>query len=634
MNARPNTFGSAIADVAAELLGDPNRQLSSATEWRFGSNGSLSVNLAKGTWYDHEAKEGGGVLDLVARQCGLDKRAAAQWLSDRGLIDTAQPRREIARYSYRDELGCHLFDVVRFDPKDFRQQAANGAWSLKGVRRVLYRLPELLEKSAELVLIAEGEKDVDRLIALGFAATCNSGGAGKWADAYSQSLAGRRCIVIPDNDDAGRDHAKSVVKSLRNAGATASTLYLENLPPKGDVCDWLASGKTKEDLQAAILTASDDVASDPDTITATPFVWRDPLSIPPRPWVYGRHMIRKQVSVTVAPGGVGKSSLTLVEALAMVTGRQLLGEWVTATPVRAWVYNLEDPRDEMDRRVIAAMMHHRIAADDVADRLFIDTGRERALCTAVEVQGSVTIVKPEMDALAAEITRRGIDVLIVDPFVSSHRVSENASGAIDTVAKEWARLADRCNCAVELVHHTRKTNGTEATSEDGRGSSALLAAARSGRVLNKMNDEMKDSAGVKADLATYFGIDRDKANLAPAGNRTWVRMASVDLGQGDSVGVAESWTWPDTFDGVSVTDLLRVQQAIEGKQPRYSDQSGDEWVGVIVAATLGLDATADKKRIKRMIEAWLKSGALVKGTVFDSNREKRPCIEVGEWATE
>lgn len=367
---------------------------------------------------------------------------------------------------------------------------------------------------------------------------------------------------------------------------------------------------------------------------ATQFIWRDPTTIPPRPWVYGQHMMRKQVSVTVAPGGVGKSSLAIVEALAMVTAQELLGEWVPVTPLRVWVYNLEDPRDEMDRRVIGAMIHHNVDPDDLGGRLFIDTGRERALCTAEEVQGNVTIVKPEMDALAAEITARGIDVLIIDPFVSSHRVSENASGAIDMVAKEWARLADRCNCAIELIHHTRKTNGTVATTEDGRGSSALLAAARSGRVLNKMNDDTKDKAGVKADPATYFGIDRDKANLAPVGKRKWIRMASVNLGQGDSVGVAEAWEYPDTFDGIGVDDLLRVQQAIEGRHPRYSDQAGDNWVGLIVANVLGLDAEADRKRIKSMIETWLKSGELVKGLVEDAKRNKRPSVEVGKWATE
>jgi hypothetical protein len=383
---------------------------------------------------------------------------------------------------------------------------------------------------------------------------------------------------------------------------------------------------------------AEPAAQDAPALHATPFVWRDPLSIPPRPWVYGRHMIRKQVSVTVAPGGVGKSSLTLVEALCLATGRQLLGEWVDQTPLRAWVYNLEDPRDEMDRRVIGAMMHHGIRPDDVGDRLFLDTGRERALCTAIEARGEVTIVRPEMAALEAAIKERGIDVLIVDPFVSSHRVSENSSGAIDLVAKEWAALADRCNSAIELVHHTRKTGGAEATTEDGRGSTALMGAARSGRVLNKMAEEMREQAGIKDD-ATYFGIDRDKANLAPAGARQWVRMASVDLGQGDHVGVAEAWQWPDAFAGVSVKDLLAIQNEIErrcntGRPPRFSDQSGLDWVGHIVAEFLDLDAEDDKRRVKKIVSDWIKSGALKKSEMVDEKRMKRPCVEVGEWATE
>jgi RecA-family ATPase len=108
----------------------------------------------------------------------------------------------------------------------------------------------------------------------------------------------------------------------------------------------------------------------------TEFVWRDPSNIPPRPWVYGRHLIRKQVSVTVAPGGVGKSSLTICEALAMASGRELLGDW-TAKGLKVWLYNLEDPRDEMDRRIIAAMQHHHVSPEEIAGRLYVDTGRER-----------------------------------------------------------------------------------------------------------------------------------------------------------------------------------------------------------------------------------------------------------------
>ncbi|WP_414898814.1 AAA family ATPase [Rhodovulum sp. YEN HP10] len=365
----------------------------------------------------------------------------------------------------------------------------------------------------------------------------------------------------------------------------------------------------------------------------TAFVWRDPATIPPRPWVYGRHLIRKQVSVTVAPGGVGKSSLTICEALAMASGRELLGDW-TAKGLKVWLYNLEDPRDEMERRIIAAMQHHNVRPEEIAGRLFVDTGRERALSTAIQTREGVQIIKPELAELAREIEAREIDVLVIDPFVSSHQASENDNGAIDLVAKEWARLADRCNCAIELVHHTRKTNGEEATTESGRGASALLAAARSGRVLNKMSDDLKAEAGVQGDPATYFAVTRDKANLAPVGDRVWRRMASVHLPNGDSVGVAEVWEWPETFDGVTVKDLLAVQQAIEGKHPRYSDQAGDDWAGVIVAEVLGLDATSDRKRIKKMIETWLRSGALVKGQKTGPIRKPVPTVEVGEWATE
>ena len=365
----------------------------------------------------------------------------------------------------------------------------------------------------------------------------------------------------------------------------------------------------------------------------TPFVWRDPATLPARPWVYGRHLIRKQVSVTVAPGGVGKSSLTICEALAMASGRELLNEW-TAQGLKVWVFNLEDPRDELDRRIVAAMQHHNVRPDEIDGRLFADTGRERDLCTAIETREGVQVIKPEMDALQEEMTTLGIDVLIVDPFVSSHQVGENDNGAIDVVAKEWARLADRSNCAIELIHHTRKTNGEEATTESGRGATALLAAARSGRVLNKMNDETKLDAGVQDDPSTYFAVTRDKANLAPVGKRIWRRMATVHLVNGDDVGVAEAWNWPDIFDGFGVDDLQRVQEAIDGKHPRYSDQAGDDWAGVIVADVLGLELITNRKRVKKMIEVWLKSGALVKIQHNDKNRNPRPCLEVGEWASD
>lgn len=382
------------------------------------------------------------------------------------------------------------------------------------------------------------------------------------------------------------------------------------------------------------LSCLDHIEED-EQLMPTAYVWRDPALIPARPWLYGRHLLRGQASVTVAPGGLGKSSLSIVEALAIVTGRELLGDTIHDRGLSVWLFNLEDPRDELERRIAAAMQHHHIHADELGGRLFFDSGRERELCTAIQNREGTHVIEPVYDDLARQIHARKIDVLVIDPFVSSHQVGENDNGAIDLVAKKWAQLADECNCAIELVHHTRKTNGEEATTEAARGASSLLSAARSGRVLNRMTSDEREAAGIPADdKTTYFAVTRDKANLAPAGSRQWRRMVSVQLANGDSVGVAEAWGWPDTFDGVSVHDLLAVQKAIDGKQPRYSDQAGDEWAGVIVASVLGLDATKDRRRIKRMIETWLKNGALVKGTKEGPIRKPVPTVEVGEWANQ
>ena len=366
----------------------------------------------------------------------------------------------------------------------------------------------------------------------------------------------------------------------------------------------------------------------------TPFAWVDPSLIPPRPWLYGRHLLRQQVSVTVAPGGLGKSSNSIVEALAMASGRPIAGEWVKGA-LRTWIYNLEDPADELQRRITAAMIHHQINPGALEDRLFMDSGRDRPLCTAMQIRTGTVINVPQLDAMTAEVMERKIDVLIIDPFVSSHQVNENDNVAIDLVAKQyWAVLAQRCNCAVELVHHTRKLGGEEGSSESARGASALLSAARSGRVLNRMTADDRERAGISgADTSVYFALVRDKANLAPPGKREWRRVVSVELANGDSVGVVEKWDWPDDFEGISTADLQAVQRAIEAapKPLRYSEQA-TPWVGDVIAEVLRFDLQNDRKRIKRMLATWLKSGALVKQDMKDESRQTRPCVLVGERA--
>ncbi len=118
----------------------------------------------------------------------------------------------------------------------------NGTWA-RGNVRVPYRLPELLaSEQSKYVFIVEGEKDVDRLRALGLVATCNDGGANKWPAEFSRWFKGRHAVVLPDNDEPGRTHAQMVALSLKGVAASVRVVKLEGLPPKGDASDWLDAG--------------------------------------------------------------------------------------------------------------------------------------------------------------------------------------------------------------------------------------------------------------------------------------------------------------------------------------------------------------------------------------------------------
>lgn len=390
-------------------------------------------------------------------------------------------------------------------------------------------------------------------------------------------------------------------------------------------------------------------ASRPKDISATPFVLRDPAAIPARHWIYGRHLVRQFLSTTVAPGGVGKSSLVITEALAMATGRNLLGQWC-APGLRVWLWNGEDPVDEMERRIAATALHYDIRPGDLAGRLFVDSGREMEIVLATQGRDGTTIAEPVVEAMIETIRANRIDVVVIDPFVSSHRVTENDNNAIDRVAKTWGRIANVTNCAVQLVHHVRKTNGAEISVEDGRGAVALLAAARSARVLNVMSEDEATKANVE-NRRLYFRVTDGKGNMSPPADKSdWHRMESVDLGNGhlgmsgDSVGVVTSWEWPDVFAGIETADLLKAQRAIDGAQWRENDQAGD-WVGKPIARALDIDIgsgrtseltkaqKAAKAKVKTLLRVWLDSGAFVLVDGQDAKRNTRKFVEVGEWAT-
>jgi hypothetical protein len=348
------------------------------------------------------------------------------------------------------------------------------------------------------------------------------------------------------------------------------------------------------------------------SISATPFVWRDPATIPPRAWLYGKHYIRKFLTCTAGLGGGGKTSELIVETLAMATRRPLLGI-TPAERARVWLWNGEDPAEELDRRIIAAMIQHNIQPEDIEGYLFRDTGRETPLVVATQSRNGTVVARPVVEAIIAEINRKQIDVLIIDPFIKSHKVTENDNNAIDQVASVWAAIADICNCSVELSHHSRKTGGAEVTIEDMRGAIALVNASRSVRVLNKMTkDEAKNAFLEEATAWRYYRIDNGKANMAPPPESAqWYKLASVSLPNGDEVGAAIAWTWPNAFENVNPHNLRMAQQAVSEGGPWRANHQAKMWVGKPIAKALGLDAVKDRKRIIAILNTWISNDMFV-----------------------
>lgn len=182
---------------------------------------------------------------------------------DRAARESLPPDRwpVTATYTYENEGGDPVYRVLRKTSPDsgaktFRQeQFSDGRWipGMDGVRRVLYRLPRLLEaEKAETVFIAEGERDVDNLTAIGMVATTNVGGAGNWKPELGEALKGRSVVILPDNDPPGEKHAAVVSKALEGVASSVKILRLPGLPPKGDVTDWIGNGGTADQLRAMV----------------------------------------------------------------------------------------------------------------------------------------------------------------------------------------------------------------------------------------------------------------------------------------------------------------------------------------------------------------------------------------------
>jgi putative DNA primase/helicase len=248
--------------------------------------------------------DGGSVLLYDHGHCKTEAVVAAIGLTMADLFPSKNGRpvkavKIVGTYDYREASGALRYQVVRFDPKGFKQRRPNATdgwiWNLQGVEPLLYHLPELIAAPLDdWVFVPEGEKHVDALRVLDLVATCNSGGAGKFKPEHAKHFKGRKVAILPDNDEAGRGHAQLVAANVAAVAPQVKIVDLPDLQPKGDVIDWLALGGTREqllDLVAAAAPYKQLTASDIDRTIGTQVEQKE-IAISSRILADHRHNIR------------------------------------------------------------------------------------------------------------------------------------------------------------------------------------------------------------------------------------------------------------------------------------------------------------------------------------------------------
>lgn len=577
--------------------------------------------------------------DYVRAKLGLP-----EWKPEKKSVTPHARPKIVCHYVYHDADGEPYLRVTRMSDKSFRQSH----WDIDGWASgkpkgdpVPYRLQEIISRPDEPIWLVEGEKDADNLAALGLLATTAPGGGGNFplTPEFGRWFDGRSVIAIMDNDATGLRWRERVTQAI------ADVVHISMPAPSKDVSDWLSAGGTVDDLWELSRNPpaedyspiqSGDADSPSALIIPTPFQWIDPSAIPPREWLYGDHLIRKFVSLTVSPGGLGKSSLALVEALAMTSGRELLHDAIhEPEPLRVWYWNGEDPQEETRRRVVAAAKHYGLKPDEFAPRLFTDSGRDQPVILGEVGRDGIVINEDLFQHIEQTMIANRIDVFMADPFVSAHRMGENDNNAIDAIVKRLGTLADRTNAAVEIVHHVRKPSTADAVTDvnDARGASALIGGVRSARVLNVMSVEMARDANIPDDLRLrHFSVSNGKANMtAKSAEASWRFLESVCLEnqtetrKADNVGVVTYYKLPESVRDMA--DLSNAENAMRlilstddmvrhwsGKGPKPKN-----WLGHRILDDLNIHDETKEPVVQKLIRTWLREGIIVTRSATDKN---------------
>lgn len=459
--------------------------------------------------------------------------------------------RIVAQYDYIDEAGELLFQSLRLDPKSFKQRQpdGHGGWqyTLAGVRRVPYKLPQLLADVRRIVFIPEGEKDVDRLTSLGLVATCNPMGAGKWTADYNQFLTGRNVVVLPDNDKPGRDHADQVIGQLLPIAASVRRLELPGLPEKGDVSDWFDLGGTRPKLEEMVAAL-------------------EPLPTPPKPFMTLAELVaeKDEEYAEVLAGlvwagrshwiysgpGAGKTLFRIAQGMHVAAGRPFCDRPVIQGAVL--LIEEDSPKAVIADyvRLLAELYHF-----DLTNLPFYVNRLQGYRATDTEAAAAIENL---IDSLPTQPIWTIFDAC--ERIVPSEKFNSKELDAFDRLIR---RLTER-SMAVDVIDHTRKPQSSEVKVDPlellygGRAKSAIsdVMLFMSGEIkdgamctFTKFRGEKPPGVFVKFDVDDKFVLKQQRRQFGASEQSIMKAVANVFGKEITRTAViAESGRSPDTID--------------------------------------------------------------------------------------
>ncbi|HPJ68342.1 MAG TPA: AAA family ATPase [Desulfobacteraceae bacterium] len=459
-------------------LGEPNDQgeCQARCPFHLDNSPSLSVNTKTGLFHCFGCDAKGDIFSFYQKKNKIDFRTAVESLAkDLGINGNGKGLGELLKtYDYKNPDGKLLFQMCRFENKEFRQRQPGGhdgwIWHIKGLEPVPYNLPEILK--ADTIYVCEGEKDADTLTDLGLCATTNSNGAGNWRKELNQYFEGKNIVILPDNDQAGKNHAEDVARNLANYAKTIKIVNLPDLPPKGDASDFIEKGSTTNRQKMRLLLNvkntplwEPSAILEPEPVGLSCLEANDLLRMeyPAIQEVIGRGILPEGCGLLLAgEAKTGKSLLSLEWAIHLALGTPMFDGLIPIPKKRRVVFfQVENPERQIQFRL--SKMLEGLSVSNLPDSIYFADRKFR-----------YNLLDPEcIKEMVQVIGRCGADIFIIDPLSSFHLVNENDNVLMRNVLDMITSISVQTGAASIVIHHFGKPNKDQTEKDRTRGASSI-----------------------------------------------------------------------------------------------------------------------------------------------------------------